>query len=50
MPIEDSYIAATAKRYDLTIATGNEHDFRLPGLKVFNPFVDLRNARAERQR
>ena len=38
MPVEDSYIAATAKRYGLTIATGNERDFRRPGLKVFNPF------------
>jgi len=41
MPIEDSYIAATAKRYGLTIVTGNEQDFRRPGLKVFNPFKDL---------
>ncbi|MBI1874252.1 MAG: PIN domain-containing protein, partial [Acidobacteria bacterium] len=24
MPVEDSYIAATARRYGLTIATGNE--------------------------
>lgn len=38
MPIEDSYIAATARKYGLTIATGNEKDFRRPGLKVFNPF------------
>lgn len=41
MPVEDSYIAATARRHDLTIATGNEKDFRRPGLKVFNPFKDL---------
>lgn len=40
MPIEDSYIAAIARRHDLTIATGNERDFRRPGLKVFNPFKD----------
>jgi len=40
MPVEDSYIAATAR---LTIATGNEQDFRRPGLKVFNPFKDLSN-------
>ena len=39
MPIEDGYIAATAKRYGLTIVTGNEKDFRRPGLKVFNPFT-----------
>ena len=38
MPIADSYIAATARRHNLTIVTGNEEDFRRPGLKVFNPF------------
>jgi len=41
MPVEDSYIAATARRNGLTIATGNERDFRRPGLKVFNPFKEL---------
>lgn len=41
MPVEDSYIAATARRYGLTIATGNDQDFRRPGLKVFNPFKEL---------
>ncbi|MGH8247225.1 MAG: type II toxin-antitoxin system VapC family toxin [Gammaproteobacteria bacterium] len=41
MPVEDSYIAATARRYDLTIVTGNDRDFRRPGLKVFNPFKEL---------
>ncbi|MBI3048534.1 MAG: PIN domain-containing protein [Acidobacteria bacterium] len=41
MPVEDSYIAATAKRYGLTIATGNDQDFRRPGLNVFNPFKEL---------
>lgn len=41
MPIEDSYIAATALRYGLTIATGNERHFRRPGLKLFNPFKEL---------
>lgn len=41
MPIEDGYIAATAKRHGLTIVTGNERDFRRPGIKVFNPFKDL---------
>ena len=40
MPIEDGYIAATARRHGLTIATGNEKDFKRPGLKVFNPFKD----------
>jgi toxin FitB len=43
MPVEDSYIAATARRHDLTIATGNDKDFRRPGLKVFNPFKELEN-------
>ena len=41
MPVEDSYIAATARRNGLTIATGNDQDFRRPGLKVFNPFKEL---------
>ena len=41
MPIEDSYIAATARRYGLTIATGNDRHFRRPGVKVFNPFEEL---------
>src|ERR1700746_1227553 len=31
MPIEDTYIAATAIRHNLTIATGNERDFQRPG-------------------
>lgn len=38
MPVEDSYIAAIARHHNLTIATGNEKDFRRPGVKVFNPF------------
>ena len=41
MPVENSYIAATARRHGLTIATGNDRDFRRPGLKVFNPFREL---------
>ena len=41
MPVEDSYIAATARRYGLTVVTGNDRDFRRPGLKVFNPFEEL---------
>lgn len=44
MPVEDSYIAATARRHDLTIVTGNDKDFRRPGLKVFNPFRELPEA------
>lgn len=41
MPVEDSYIAATARKHGLTIATGNDKDFRRPGLRVFNPFLEL---------
>ena len=41
MPVEDSYIAATARKHGLTIATGNDQDFRRPGLRVFNPFKEL---------
>jgi len=41
MPVEDGYIAATARKHGLTIATGNDRDFRRPGLKVFNPFKEL---------
>jgi len=41
MPVEDSYIAAIARHYDLVIATGNDKDFERPGLKVFNPFKQL---------
>ncbi len=44
MPVEDSYIAATARRHGLTIVTGNDRDFLRPGLKVFNPFKELPNA------
>jgi hypothetical protein len=39
MPLADSYIAATARRHGLVIATGNERDYRRPGVKVFNPFT-----------
>jgi predicted nucleic acid-binding protein len=41
MPVEDSSIAATARRHGLIIATGNDRDFKRPGLKVFNPFKEL---------
>ncbi len=40
MPVEDSYIAATARRHGLTVVTGNDRHFRRPGIKVFNPFKD----------
>jgi len=46
MPVEDSYIAATARRHDLTIVTGNDKHFRRPGLRVFNPFKELANAQS----
>lgn len=38
LPVEDSYIAATARRHGLTIVTGHEKDFRHSGVKVLNPF------------
>lgn len=38
MPLEDSYIAATAKRHGFTIVTGNDRDFRRSGVKTLNPF------------
>jgi toxin FitB len=41
MPLEDSYIAATARRHGLTIVTGNDRHFRRPGIGVFNPFKEL---------
>ena len=37
MPMPDSFIAATARRHNLTIATRNVADYTRPGLKVFNP-------------
>ena len=40
MPIEDSSIAATARNHGLTFATGNDRDFRRPGLRAFNPFKE----------
>ena len=39
-PIIDSLLAATARRYQLTIVTDNETDFRTAGVRVFNPFAD----------
>jgi len=41
MPVEDSYIASAARRHGLVIVTGNDKDFRRPGVKVFNPFKEL---------
>lgn len=39
MPMPDSFIAATARRHNLTIATRNTADYERPGLKVFNPWA-----------
>jgi predicted nucleic acid-binding protein len=39
MPMPDSFIAATARRYNLTIVTRNVADYQRPGLRVFNPFT-----------
>ena len=36
--IEDGMIAATARKFDLIVATRNEDDFRQLGVPVFNPF------------
>ncbi len=41
MPVEDSYIAAIARRHNLTIVTGNAKHFQRPGMKVFDPFVGV---------
>jgi predicted nucleic acid-binding protein len=41
MPVEDSYIAAIARRHNLTVVTGNVNDFHRPGVKVFDPFKEF---------
>ena len=38
LPVVDSLLAATARRYQLAIATDNIKDFRAVGVKIFNPF------------
>jgi predicted nucleic acid-binding protein len=38
MPLEDSLIAATARRYGLDVATRNVDDFHRAGLRVVNPW------------
>jgi len=40
MPMPDSFIAATARRHNLIIATRNVRDYHRPGLVVENPFRD----------
>ncbi len=39
LPVVDSLLAATARRYQLEIVTDNEIHFRSAGVRVFNPFV-----------
>jgi predicted nucleic acid-binding protein len=38
IPVVDSLLAATARRYQLTLVTGNVKDFAETGIKLFNPF------------
>ena len=38
LPVVDSLLAATARRYQLVLATDNISDFRGVGLKIVNPF------------
>jgi len=38
LPVVDSLLAATARRYHLTIATANVEDFKATGVKILNPF------------
>lgn len=41
VPSLDSQIAATARRYSLTIVTRNIADFEMAGMKTLNPFDDV---------
>jgi predicted nucleic acid-binding protein len=38
LPVVDSLLAATARRYQLTLVTDNVGDFSATGVKIFNPF------------
>ena len=38
LPVVEGLLAATARRYQLTIATNNVRDFKATNVKVFNPF------------
>jgi hypothetical protein len=42
MPVEDSYIAAIARRHNLTVVTGNVKDFQRPGVKGFRSIYRYR--------
>jgi len=38
LPVVDSLLAATARRYQLTLVTNNVNDFRATGVRIINPF------------
>ena len=38
LPVVDSLLAATARRYQLVLATNNTRDFRDVGLRIVNPY------------
>jgi toxin FitB len=38
LPVVDSLLAATARRYQLVMVTDNVNDFRAVGLRIVNPF------------
>ena len=42
MPMPDSFIAATARQYNLTIVTRNVVGYQRPGLRVLNPFAPFK--------
>jgi len=39
LSVVDSLLAATARRYELTLVTDNASDFSDVGVKIFNPFT-----------
>lgn len=39
MPVKDSFIAATALAFDLTVVTRNTGDFAKAGVRYLNPFL-----------